>query len=102
MLSRLLARVAALRGWRADLTAFALGLLAATALPPIYVIPVLLLSVPGLLALIDGARNWAVTLRRGWWFGFGHHLLGLYWVTEAILTAIADGSEIVPTAGCSR
>ncbi len=98
MLSRPLARIAALRGFRADLTAFALGLLAATALPPIYAIPVLLIAVPGLLALIDGSRNWAVALRRGFWFGFGHHLLGLYWVTEAILYEAARYWWFVPLA----
>ena len=98
MLSRPLARIAALRGFRADLTAFALGLIAATALPPVYAVPVLLISVPGLLALIDGASNWAVALRRGWWFGFGHHLLGLYWVTEAILYEAARYWWFVPIA----
>ena len=98
MLSRLLARVAALHGFRADLTAFLLGLVAATALPPMYAIPVLLISVPGLLALIDGARNGWVALRRGWWFGFGHHLLGLYWVTEAILYEAARYWWFVPIA----
>lgn len=98
MPSHPLGRIAALRGFRADLTAFALGLLAATALPPMYAVPVLLVAVPGLLALIDGARNWAVALRRGWWFGFGHHLLGLYWVTEAILYEAARYWWFVPLA----
>jgi len=98
MLSRFLAYVAALRGLRADLTAFALGMLAATALPPMHAVPVLLISVPGLLALLDGARNPAVAARRGWWFGFGHHLLGLYWVTEAILFEAARFWWLVPIA----
>jgi len=98
MLSRLLARIAALRGLRADLTAFALGVLAATALPPMHAILVLLISVPGLLALLDGARGPAVAARRGWWFGFGDHLLGLYWVTEAILFEAARFWWLVPIA----
>ncbi len=98
MLSRLLARVAALRGLRADFIAFALGALAAAALPPIHAIPLLFISVPGLLALIDGARGPAVAARRGWWFGFGHHLFGLYWVTEAILFEAARFWWLVPIA----
>src|SRR6185437_1432705 len=85
MLSRFLLRVAALRGLRADVAALAFGALSAAALPPVHAIPVLLVSVPGLLALLDGARCPAVAARRGWWFGFGHHLFGLYWITEAIL-----------------
>src|SRR5215469_4610463 len=98
MPSRPLARIAALRGVRADLAAFALGFFAATALPPMYAIPMLLVAVPGLLALIDGSLNWRVALRRGWWFGFGHHLLGLYWVTEAILYEAARYWWFVPLA----
>src|SRR5690348_14715870 len=98
MPSRPFDRIAALRGFRADLAAFALGFLAATVLPPMYAVPVLLISVPGLLTLIDSARNWRVALRRGWWFGFGHHLLGLYWVTEAILYEAARYWWFVPLA----
>jgi apolipoprotein N-acyltransferase len=85
MISRFLSRLVAMRGLRADFAALGLGALSAAALPPVHAIPVLLVSVPGLLALLDGARGPAVAARRGWWFGFGHHLLGLYWITEAIL-----------------
>ena len=98
MLSRLQSRLAALRGLRADLAALGLGALAAAALPPFHVIPVLLVSVPGLLVLLDAARSPAVAARRGWWFGFGHHVLGLYWVTEAILFEAARFWWLVPLA----
>ena len=74
-----------LRDRRADLAALGIGAISAAALPPLHVIPVLLLAIPGLLALISVAPSWRVAARRGWWFGFGHHLLGLYWITEAIL-----------------
>ena len=95
---RLLFRLASLRGWRADLAALALGIVSASALPPLHVIPVLLVTVPGLLALIGGARGAAVAARRGWWFGFGHHLVGLYWITEAILIEAARFWWFVPIA----
>ena len=55
-------------------------------------------SVPGLLVLIDAARTPAVAARRGWWFGLGHHVLGLYWVTEAILFEAARFWWLVPLA----
>jgi apolipoprotein N-acyltransferase len=90
--------LAALRGWRADLAALALGALAALALPPIHVIPVLLIAFPGLLALIGAALRPVVALRRGWWFGFGLHLVGLYWITEAILIEAARFWWFVPIA----
>jgi apolipoprotein N-acyltransferase len=98
MLSRLQSRLAALRGLRADMAALGLGALAAAALPPFHVIPVLLVSVPGLLILLDVARSPAVAARRGWWFGLGHHVLGLYWVTEAILFEAARFWWLVPLA----
>ena len=93
-----LARVAALRGWRADGVAALLGALSAAALPPIHAIPVLLVCVPGLLALIDGAPGWVVALRRGFFFGLCHHILGLYWITEAILIEAARYWWLVPLA----
>ena len=94
----MLQRLAALRGWRADLAALALGAVAAAALPPVYAVPVLLVATPGLLALIDGAAGPRVAVRRGWWFGFGHNLFGLYWVTEAILVEAARFWWLVPLA----
>ena len=87
-----------LRGGRADLAAFVLGMLSAAALPPVFALPVLLVAVPGLLLLIDGARGPAVAARRGFWFGFGLNLIGLYWVTEAILIEAARFWWFVPIA----
>src|SRR6185437_13946253 len=90
MLSRLLPR--------ADQAAFGLGLLSALALPPVHAIPVLLISVPGLLALLDRTNGARQAARRGWWFGFGNHLIGLYWITEAILFEAARFWWLVPLA----
>ncbi len=90
--------LASLRGWRADLAAFCAGLLAALALPPLYMLPVLLLAMPALLLLIDGARGPWVAARRGWWFGFGLNLIGLYWITEAIMIEAARLWWCVPLA----
>jgi apolipoprotein N-acyltransferase len=95
---RLIGRLASLRGWRADLAAWLLGVLSAAALPPLFALPVLLLAVPGLLVLIGAARSAAVAARRGWWFGFGLHLVGIYWVTEAILIEAAHFWWFVPIA----
>ena len=91
-------RLTALTGWRADLAAAALGVLSAAALPPVHAIPVLLICVPGLLALIDGAQGVGGALRRGFVFGLCHHILGLYWITEAILIESARYWWLVPLA----
>jgi len=93
-----LPRLASLSGWRADLAALGFGALAAAALPPVCAVPVLLVATPGLLALIEGAASPGTAARRGWWFGFGHNLLGLYWITEAILVEAARFWWLVPLA----
>jgi apolipoprotein N-acyltransferase len=86
------------RGWRADVAALAAGAASALAFPPLYVLPALLLGVPALLCLIEGARGPMTAARRGWWFGFGLHLVGLYWITEAILIEAARFWWLVPFA----
>ena len=92
------ARVSALRGWRADVAGFVSGAMAALALPPLYVLPALLIGIPVLLCLIQGARGPMAAARGGWWFGFGLHLVGLYWITEAILIEAARFWWLVPFA----
>lgn len=94
----MLARLASLSGWRADAASLGFGALAAAALPPVCAIPVLLIAVPGLLTLIGGTRGFASAARRGWWFGLGHHIVGLYWITEAILFEAARLWWVVPLA----
>jgi apolipoprotein N-acyltransferase len=86
------------RGLRADLIALLAGALSALALPPLHVLPVLLVAFPVLLALINTSGRGIVAARRGWWFGFGHHLIGLYWITEAILFEAARFWWLVPIA----
>ncbi|WP_428530911.1 apolipoprotein N-acyltransferase [Rhodopila sp.] len=97
-LKTLTARLSALRGWRADVAAMLGGAISAVALPPIFALPALLIGIPVLLCLIQGAPGPAVAARRGWWFGFGLHLVGLYWITEAILIEAARFWWLVPFA----
>ena len=91
-----------MRGWRADLAAALLGAFAATALPPWHALPALPLALAGLFALIDvappGWRGLRRAARSGFWFGFGRHLVGLYWITEAILTRVDSFWWLVPFA----
>jgi apolipoprotein N-acyltransferase len=87
-----------LTGWRAHAAAVALGAVSAAALPPVHAIPVLLLAVPGLLALLAAQPGPRAAALIGFWFGFGHHVLGLYWITEAILFEAARFWWLVPLA----
>ena len=85
-------------GWRAGLAAASLGAASALALPPLHVVPVLLVCVPGLLLLIGGASSFKLAAWRGFLFGLGHHVVGLYWITEAILIESARYWWLVPLA----
>lgn len=97
-LPALWARLGAMRGWRADVAAAGFGGLSALALPPVHALPVLLIAVPALLHLLDGTPGPAVAARRGFFFGLAHHILGLYWITEAILFEAARFWWLVPFA----
>jgi apolipoprotein N-acyltransferase len=83
---------------RPGLLALVLGAASALALPPVHALPVLLLTVPGFLALAWRAEGWR---RAAWWgalFGFGHHVAGLYWITHALFTDIGRWFWLVPVA----
>jgi apolipoprotein N-acyltransferase len=76
---------AGLSGWRRGATALILGALASLAMPPLYAVPVLLIAVPGLVLLIDHSRRPLSALVVGYLFGFGHFVVGVYWVAESML-----------------
>ncbi|MFT8245653.1 apolipoprotein N-acyltransferase [Roseomonas sp. BN140053] len=84
--SRIRSHVEGQRGWRALATAVGLGAASALALPPLHLVPVLWLTIPGLLLLLGVAPNWRRAALLGLAWGWGFHLAGLYWITEAILT----------------
>ncbi len=85
-----------LRGKRAYLAAALLGVIAAAALPPFTLPPFLLIAVPGLLALIDGAPTAAAAGLRGLMFGFSLSIAGLYWVTFAVMVMAREFWWAVP------
>jgi apolipoprotein N-acyltransferase len=91
-------RLTETRGFRADLIALLAGALAALALPPLHLLPALLVAFPILLAQTNAALRPLEAARRGWWFGFGYHVVGLYWITEAILFEAARFWWLVPLA----
>lgn len=84
-LSRLKNRTAALGGWTRAGLAVLLGMLTTLALPPVHAIPVLLLTLPALVWLLDGTKSWRGALGIGWLFGLGHFSTGFYWIANALL-----------------
>jgi apolipoprotein N-acyltransferase len=83
---------------RPALLALLLGAASALALPPLYALPVLLLTIPALLALMGRAPGWRQAVWWGACFGFGHHLVGIYWVTHSLFTDIGRWWWLVPVA----
>ncbi|MDR3440424.1 apolipoprotein N-acyltransferase [Telmatospirillum sp.] len=93
-------RISTAQGWHRRGMAMLLGILAALALPPLYVLPVLWVSFPGLVWLLDGAGRQRRAFADGWWFGFGHFSAGLYWIAYALLVDPVRFGWMVPFAVC--
>ncbi len=68
------------------LAAIGFGVLGAAALPPLYVLPLLIPAFAGFLWLIEGAATRREAAALGYGFGLGHFTAGLYWVANALLT----------------
>ena len=90
-------------GWRRWLIAFAAGALSALAMAPFNAWPLLFLTFPTLVWLIDGAgvdrwRGIANAAATGWWFGFGYFLAGLYWIGYAFLVDAPTFGWLLPIA----
>lgn len=82
----LAARIKRLAGTRSGpLLALGAGALAAFALPPFYLLPLLLLTVPVLVWLLAGAAGPGRAGWLGFLFGLGHHMVGLYWISHSLL-----------------
>lgn len=94
------------RGWRRHAIAFAAGALANLAMAPFLFAPILFLSLPVLVWLIDdaaarpGARGETARCAAlsGWWFGFGYFLFGLFWIGEAFLVEADKFGWLLPFA----
>jgi apolipoprotein N-acyltransferase len=94
----LVGRLAGPGFWRALATAFGLGAIAALALPPVHLVPVLLLSLPGLFIMATSAPTARRAALVGLAWGWGFHIAGLHWLTNAILTEVERFWWLVPIA----
>jgi apolipoprotein N-acyltransferase len=102
-LTRIAHSVVLASGWRRAILAFVAGVASVLALPPINAWPVLFLTFPVLVWLIDGsaAGRWSGTWRAfgaGWCFGFGYFLAGLYWIGYAFLVDAKTFGWLLPIA----
>ena len=90
-------------GWRRALIAMSAGALSALAMAPFDAWPVLFLTFPVLVWLVDGAAAGRMggvpsAAIAGWWFGFGYFFVGLYWVGYAFLVDAKTFGWLLPFA----
>lgn len=99
--------VIVLWGWRRLAVAFVAGALSALAFAPFHAFPVLWITVPVFVWLIDGAETGegAAGLSRlvpaalvGFFFGFGFFVAGLWWIGAALLVDAGMFAWALPLA----
>lgn len=88
--------------WASGLCATLLGALAVLGHAPFHVWPAFAVSICGLVLLLDGAHQSRKRLRaafwRGWAWGFGYFLAGMFWVGNAFLVDAEKFAILMPFA----
>lgn len=107
MLERISASALLASGWQRHLLSLAAGALSALAMPPLDIFPVMFLSFPALVWILDGVHGDAVHgfpgrlaagFLPGWWFGFGFFTAGLWWIGGALLVDAGSFAWALPLA----
>jgi apolipoprotein N-acyltransferase len=90
-------------GWRRAAIAFIAGAVSVLALAPINAWPILFVTFPVLVWIVDGAVGGKYggvlgAAIAGWFFGFGYFLAGVYWVGYAFLVDAETFGWLLPIA----
>ena len=90
-------------GWKRAAIALVAGALSSLAMAPFNAWPVLFLTFPVMVWLIDGAgggrlHGLPAAAMAGWWFGFGYFVPGLYWTGYAFLVDAPTFAWLMPFA----
>jgi apolipoprotein N-acyltransferase len=90
-------------GWKRAVIALAAGALSSLAMAPFNAWPVLFLTFPVAVWLIDGAaagrrRGLPAAALSGFWFGLGYFVPGLYWIGYAFLVDAQTFAWLMPFA----
>src|SRR5438132_681980 len=90
-------------GWKRAAIAIVAGALSSLAMAPFNAWPVLFLTFPVMVWLIDGAgggrlHGLPAAAMAGWWFGLGYFVPGLYWIGYAFLVDAPTFAWLMPFA----
>ena len=90
-------------GWKRAAIALTAGAVSSLAMAPFNAWPVLFLTFPVAVWLIDGAgagrwRGVPAAAMAGWWFGLGYFVPGLYWIGYAFLVDAPTFAWLLPFA----
>jgi apolipoprotein N-acyltransferase len=90
-------------GWKRAVIALIAGALSVLAMAPFNAWPVLFLTFPVAVWLIDGAGagrlgGLPAAAIAGWWFGLGYFVPGLYWIGNAFLVDASTFAWLMPFA----
>src|SRR5437879_10468521 len=88
-------------GWKRAAIATVAGALSSLAMAPFNAWPVLFLTFPVMVWLIDGAgggrlHGLPAAAMAGWWFGLGYFVPGLYWIGYAFLVDAPTFAWLMP------
>lgn len=89
-----------LKPWPQRALSFLLGALGALAFAPLFLFPALLFSFSGIWFLLDRDieenASFFTLFWLGWWFGLGHFIVGLYWISFALTVDLATFWWLIP------
>ncbi len=86
------------KGWGRMLAAFLFGAISGLAYAPVEFFPVLWISFPALIFLLQGCATRRATFATAWSYAFGTFVAGLYWIAWAMLVDIEAYWWAVPLA----
>lgn len=106
-MKRLANRILLTTGWRRAALAMAAGAVTVLGQAPFHAFIFCFVGFPVLVWLLDGAiarpsRSWTATawpaFATGWWFGFGYHVAGLWWIGNALFVEAREFLWLWPFA----
>jgi apolipoprotein N-acyltransferase len=89
---------AGLTGWRRLVVTMLMGVTAALALPPLYLVPALVVAYTALVWTVDGLETRRQAFFIGWFFGFGYFAISLYWIGFALFVEADKYAWLLPFA----